>query len=72
MAEIGTIARPYAQAAFDVAKAENNLSGWAAFLENAAQLVGQEQIRQLAHNPKVAKNQLVSLFEEVLTFFGIT
>ena len=30
MAEIGTI-RPYAQAAFDVAKAENNLSGWAAF-----------------------------------------
>ena len=66
MAEIGTIARPYAQAAFDVAKAENNLSGWAAFLENAAQLVGQEQIRQLAHNPKVAKNQLVSLFEEVL------
>ena len=66
MAEIGTIARPYAQAAFDVAKTEGNLSGWAAFLENAAQLVGQEDIRQLAQNPKVAKSQLVSLFEEVL------
>lgn len=66
MAEIGTIARPYAQAAFDVAKAENNLSGWAAFLESAAQMVGQEDVRQLAQNPKVAKNQLVSLFEEVL------
>ena len=66
MAEIGTIARPYAQAAFDVAKAENNLAGWAAFLQSAAQLMGQEDIRQLAQNPKVAKNQLVSLFEEVL------
>ena len=41
MAEIGTIARPYAQAAFDVAKAENNLAGWAAFLQGAAQLMGQ-------------------------------
>lgn len=66
MAEIGTIARPYAQAAFDVAKAENNLSGWAAFLGDAAQLVGQDDVRQLAQNPKVAKNQLVSLLEEAL------
>lgn len=66
MAEIGTIARPYAQAAFDVAKAENSLAAWAAFLQNAAQLMGQEDVRQLAQNPKVAKDQLVSLFVEVL------
>ena len=66
MAEIGTIARPYAQAAFDVAKAENSLAGWDVFLQSAAQLVSQEDVRQLAQNPKVAKDQLVSLFEEVL------
>lgn len=66
MAEIGTIARPYAQAAFEVAKAEGQLAGWAGFLQNAAQLMGQEDVRQLAQNPKVLKNQLVSVFEGIL------
>jgi F-type H+-transporting ATPase subunit delta len=64
MAEIGTIARPYAQAAFDVAKGEGNLAGWATFLEAAANLASNEEVRQLAQNPKIAKSQLVSLFEE--------
>ena len=65
MAEIGTIARPYAQAAFDVAKGEGCLAEWAVFLEAAAILASNEDVRQLAQNPKVAKNQLVSLFDEV-------
>ena len=64
MAEIGTIARPYAQAAFDVAKGEGNLAGWAVFLEAAATLASNEDVRQLAQNPKVAKSQLASLFDE--------
>ena len=65
MAEIGTIARPYAQAAFDVAKNEGALAAWAGFLAAAANLAGNEEVRQLAQNPKIAKSQLLSLFEEV-------
>lgn len=66
MAEIGTIARPYAQAAFDVAKGESDLAGWQEFLAGAAQLAAQKDVRELAHNPNVAKPQLISVFEEIL------
>ena len=45
MAEIGTIARPYAQAAFDVAKSEGNLAGWAVVLEAAANFAANEEVR---------------------------
>lgn len=65
MAEIGTIARPYAQAAFDVAKDEGKLAQWEVFLVAAANLASAEDVRQLAQNPAIAKSQLVSLFEEV-------
>ena len=64
MAEIGTIARPYAQAAFDVAKSEGNLAGWADFFFVFANLASNEEVRQLAQNPKIAKSQLMSLFED--------
>ena len=66
MAEIGTIARPYAQAAFDVAKSEGNLAGWAVVLEAAANFAANEEVRGLAQNPKIAKNQLVALFEDAV------
>ena len=66
MAEIGTIARPYAQATFDVAKSENDLAGWASFLQRCAQLAQKEEVRQLASNPKVAKAQVMDLLAEVV------
>jgi F-type H+-transporting ATPase subunit delta len=36
MADTGTIARPYAQAVFELARAGNELAGWSAFLQIAA------------------------------------
>lgn len=66
MAEIGTIARPYAQAAFDVAKNEGDLAGWAQFLSATARIAAAEDVRQLAHNPKVAKSQMVLFFEDAV------
>ncbi|TDR30986.1 F0F1 ATP synthase subunit delta [Hydromonas duriensis] len=66
MAELSTIARPYAQAAFDVAKAESALSAWNDFLSAAATAASQDEIRQLAKNPSVTSFQLIDIFEKVV------
>lgn len=66
MAEISTIARPYAQAAFDVAKADNALSSWESFLGDAAHLAQNSKIRELANNPRVTSEQILSVFEAAL------
>ena len=39
MAEHGTLARPYAQAVFEIASASGELAGWSAFLKLAADVV---------------------------------
>lgn len=66
MAEISTIARPYAQAAFDVAKSENALPAWDAFLSAAANVAALEDVRQLANNPSVSSAQLFDCLEAAL------
>ena len=58
MAELSTIARPYAQAAFDVAKAENALPAWNEFLSAASAVAQNDEIRQLASNPSISIDQL--------------
>ncbi len=65
MAEIGTIARPYAQAAFDVAKSESNLAGWESFLVKAGKFASSVHLRKMGPKNKVGKSQVVSMFEEV-------
>ncbi|MDP2323969.1 MAG: F0F1 ATP synthase subunit delta [Gammaproteobacteria bacterium] len=39
MADHGTVARPYAQAVFEIARADNQLGPWSAFLTMAAEIV---------------------------------
>ncbi|GHA72095.1 ATP synthase subunit delta [Formosimonas limnophila] len=69
MAEISTIARPYAQAAFDVAQSDNALSNWATFLSDAATVASQPEVHEIANNPRVSAAQLLSLFEAAI---GVT
>ena len=66
MAEISTIARPYAQAAFDVAKSENALPAWDVFLSAAANVAALDDVRQLANNPSVTSDQLSSVLEAAI------
>ena len=42
MAEKATIARPYAQAAFDYARGKGALADWSVLLEAGAQVAGDE------------------------------
>ncbi|MDD2546813.1 MAG: F0F1 ATP synthase subunit delta [Burkholderiaceae bacterium] len=64
MAELATIARPYADALFKAATAGAgvDLSGVAAWVDELAAIAANPQLRQLADNPKVTTNQLFDVF----------
>ena len=61
MADRLTIARPYAKAAFEEAKAEGNLADWATALERAALAVSDARVRALFGSPMVTAAQLAEL-----------
>lgn len=53
MAELTTIARPYAKAAFDFAIANNAEASWSSFLSKLAAVVSDESMTELLKNPSV-------------------
>jgi F-type H+-transporting ATPase subunit delta len=57
MAELATIARPYAEALYQVAR-QGNLSDWGRQLQALAEVSAHEGVRQLAGNPKVTSEQV--------------
>lgn len=68
MAELATIARPYAQAVFKVAKSEpNGLASWGAFLSEAGQVAAHRDVQALAHNPNVRSQEIASLLLSAVT-----
>jgi len=60
MAELATIARPYADALFEVARTES-LPAWSSLMEELAVVADDEGIRHLADNPRVADDKLLEL-----------
>ena len=65
MAEQITIARPYAEAIFRLAKQANAFADWSRMLEFAASVANDEQMHGLIGNPKLSSDQLESLFLSV-------
>jgi len=51
MAELATMARPYANAAFDVAKRDSDLGSWSKALAYLAQAAGEPTVRSLLESP---------------------
>ena len=64
MAEISTIARPYAKAAFDFAIEKNAVESWAEMLSFAAQVSENETMKPLLSGA-LASKQLADLFIKV-------
>ena len=62
MAETTTIARPYAQAAFELARADNALLVWSEMLNLAAAVAHDAQLSTLLSSPRISRNQLAELF----------
>lgn len=64
MAEIATIARPYAEALFEVAKAAgpDGLKVWAALLDEMAQVAQHPDVKVLVQNPKTSAALVAETF----------
>ena len=63
MAELATIARPYAEALFNASQAD--LSGSAAWLEELSLIAVSPELTLLANNPKVSSEQVFGVIKGV-------
>ena len=63
MAELATIARPYAEAVFRVAQPAK-LNVWAEILSEMAQVAAVPAFRDIAGDPRFARAQLADIFEK--------
>lgn len=61
MAEVITIARPYAKAIFELAQSGNAFKEWSQMLATAAQVVSDPQMRAMIGNPRISNQQLVDI-----------
>lgn len=66
MSEAITIARPYAQAAFEEAQNKSDLKGWSEMLLSLAEAVSHPEIRAVVTSPRVARQQLENLVDGLL------
>ena len=66
MAEITTIARPYAEAVFKLAMAENSLGKWADVLSKMSVIADNPDMRAAIADPKLAGETLAALFFSVM------
>lgn len=66
MANLLSVARPYALAAFEYARDHQQLPAWKNFLETAADYANQPQISRLMTNPELPPSKLSDLFHELL------
>lgn len=75
MAEKATIARPYARAAFDFARASGNaqqsFATWSRLLGLAGRVAAEPSVHALLGNPKVPATQLVELIASVAGSQGL-
>ena len=66
MAELATIARPYAEALFKASSASGaDLNGTVAWVEELAAIAADPQLRQLADSPKVTVEQVLGVITGV-------
>ena len=61
MAELATVARPYAEALFRVAQG-GNLQAWSDLVAEMAQVAALPEVKLLADNPKVEDGQVADIF----------
>lgn len=62
MSSVITLARPYARAAFELAKGEQATAAWSGKLAFAAAVVGQSAVRGLIGSPKLGADDRIGLF----------
>ncbi len=66
MAELATIARPYANAVFDIAKRDGNLEGWSRMLRTLAATTEHPSVKVLLESPDMPAAAKAFRLSEVL------
>lgn len=66
MAELLTVARPYAKAAFEYARDHEALDNWSQALGFLSAAVADSDVRRLLGSPKLANDKKVTLLSEIL------
>ena len=66
MADNITLARPYAQAVFDIASAGGSLAGWSAALAAAGAVVSDASMAGLVDDPRISDDELLTLLQSVV------
>jgi F-type H+-transporting ATPase subunit delta len=66
MSEAITIARPYAQAAFEEAQKQADLKGWSETLISLAETISHPEVNSVITSPSVAQVQLESLMDALM------
>jgi F-type H+-transporting ATPase subunit delta len=66
MAELSTLARPYAKAAFEFARDNDALAQWSEMLMLASQLSAQPKVAELLSSPSLTSNQMANTFHGLL------
>lgn len=61
MSEANTIARPYVQAAFELAQKQGDLKGWSAVMQVLTELMANEEIQAVVSSPRVKSSQVEEL-----------
>jgi len=62
MAELSTIARPYAEAAFEIAREKNALANWSGMLSLVSSIASDARMRAALASPKLGDAEKESLF----------
>jgi F-type H+-transporting ATPase subunit delta len=65
MAELITVARPYAQAAFQFASEQHSLKDWSEMLSSLAAIADDAAMHELINSPHLTDTQLADLFIQV-------
>ena len=65
MAELATIARPYAEALFRVAKS-GNIVAWSDLVSEMAAVAALPDVKSFASNPKISDQQVAETFLSLL------
>ena len=65
MAEQVTVARPYAQAIFELAQAEGALPRWSEMLGNLVEIVSVSEVWEVINSPHLTRRAIAELLSEV-------
>jgi len=65
MAELSTIARPYAEAVFEIAHEAKKLAEWSEMLQYAAVIASDRDMLGIIGNANISREQVVNLFVDI-------